>query len=78
MGLVIAKSLLKRLAVDLADNPLVRGEFRPIAKMRDYYISLEPAIDNRRSMLSPEIDGRTYHIYYAPVRLVQPEHRISG
>jgi len=66
MSALIAKSLLKRIAADLAANPLARSEFRPIARMGGYYISLKPIFGDSRPMFSPEIDGQVCHIYYAP------------
>lgn len=68
MSALIATSLLDRIAADLAPNPLAPGEFRPIARMGGYYISLEPASGDRSPMFSPELDGQVCHIYYDPTR----------
>ncbi len=62
----ITKTLLKRIAADLAGHPLRTGEFRPIAKMGAYYISRESAFDGLKWLFTMEIDGQNHYIFYAP------------
>lgn len=70
----ITKALLRRIAANLAVRPLEQGEFRPIAKMGGYYISLEPTLDERKSMFSLYINGSVCHIYYAPDRTIDADN----
>lgn len=61
---VIAKTLLKRIAADLAERPLAPGEMRRILKMGPHYISADPEYEGARWMFEIEVVGKPYFIYY--------------
>ena len=61
--------LLKRIAADLAANPLMDGEFRHIQKMGAHYVSREPARGDLRHLFQINVSGATYYIFYSTVPL---------
>lgn len=66
MSFVVSKALIKGIAAELAAKPLKHGEFRSIAKMGGYFISLEPVVGDRKSMFTLDIDGQVCHVHYKP------------
>lgn len=62
----ISKILKKRIASDIAASPLQESEFRPLAKMAGYFISLIPIWENAKPMFDLDIDGKPHHIFYRP------------
>ena len=62
----IAKNLLKRIAEDVAQTPLQEQEFRGIANMGGYFISLQSEWEEMKPMFSTMINKQTLYIYYRP------------
>lgn len=61
---VFAKSLLRRIASDLAEKPLNPGEMRSIPKMAPYHVSAEPCHGDSKPLFTIELEGKPYYIYY--------------
>lgn len=64
--LVIAKTLLKRIAADLSERPLPPGEMRRIPRMGPHYISADPEHGGMKWLFAIEVAGKPYFIYYFP------------
>ncbi len=61
---VFAKSLLKRIASDLAERPLGPGELRRIPMMGTYHISADRVLGETKPMFAVDVEGQPYYIYY--------------
>jgi hypothetical protein len=62
----ITRNLLGRITEDVAQTPLQEHEFRGIANMGGYFISLQANWNDMKPMFSITINERLLFIYYRP------------